>query len=288
MIIQYAQEKDRVLAELLAERLGGTAVYYDGNMPHPAISPYFPAVIIGAQVANATYRKFADLGYVPYITEADKGKGRIFVRGTLTFLAGYTADDTAAACLYVFENGLPDSDLDVNTPGKDPVIIELEGSEIYDIVGNESKFMSDLNAILNPNGSVAKFMYISGDNLKVAIWAVGSVTIPVAVIIVICVAVSSYFANRAVYHATEGKVLAQKELAEAVANSYQEAYNALVKGGVPPAEAHEKALEVTTQAAEVAEKAGKEASLKSLMYTAFGILGVGVAAYIALKFIFKD
>jgi len=298
-VVQYARPEDKIVAELVAERVNGTVKFFDSGIAYTVTGP---TIVIGGQNANATYRYYARLGYVPWLTDVDKGKGKIFKRhtgrGNLYFLAGYETEDTAAACLYVFENGLPDSDTEITTPGKDPIVVELKGDNVYHWVGNEQLFISRVNEGYLPNGYVAKFVHINGDVMKVAVWKTGSPGLGTIVAIAAIIVGASILTGpveaiaigvvAAVYYLSVGSKEAQAKVMKTVSESYSEIYTSLVNAGLPPDEASIRALEVVNQANEISKQESTTQMIKSLLYTSVAILGVGVAAYIALKFIFKD
>lgn len=116
MIIQYAVGEDRIAAELIQRKVGGRVIQYDANNPYVTSEDI---IIVSGQIANATYRYYMNLGYIPEIRRETAGTGFVYVakRGAqkIYAVAGWNRIDTLAAAAYVMEFGLPSYSVQVGS-----------------------------------------------------------------------------------------------------------------------------------------------------------------------------
>lgn len=105
MIIQYASDEDKLAAELIQRKIGGSI--YRGYIDPAALSDNI--VMVGGQIANPTYNAFMNLGILPEVTEGTPGT--VFVSSYSGYnvyaCAGWDRTGTIAAAEYVYLNGLP-------------------------------------------------------------------------------------------------------------------------------------------------------------------------------------
>ena len=111
MIINYYSSEDRLAAELIQKKIGGsiTRAIIDPRTSSPTDN----ILIIGGQYSTPTYNNFMLAGILPEITEGTPGT--IFVTSNQGYgvyaCAGWERTGTIAAAEYIYRYGLPSSSI---------------------------------------------------------------------------------------------------------------------------------------------------------------------------------
>ena len=112
MIIQYANDLDKVSAELLQRKIGGRIVKAEFS---PYIQSAEDIVVVSGQIANPTYAYYVSIGAFPNIESSSAGLGFVYVANVGSIkvygVAGWNRMDTITAVSYIMENGLPPSSI---------------------------------------------------------------------------------------------------------------------------------------------------------------------------------